>query len=1429
MNTRAIIPVLAAALAASWAQPARAQDAPAGQLGTMGAVKVPVAVGRDCRATLALYGKTGQVVRILGQVLDLRKGDYVVRWDGLDLFGHLVPAGTELDLKVITSPGVRAFYEMAVCPPADPPWGTGAVGEGLQMRSGGWLGDHSCPNSAVAVGERVLLGCFCAEHGSNMVAVTLAGEKLWGAKLDGWSGPSQFATDGRRVYALHRHRTMLHTVDPATGKHAKLCAAGEDKVRYLAADGERLYLVARNRLRDVSPFLCALNNRTIDFAQSRPQVLATRAPTEFHISPQAAFGNTFHSPGNPQNGCAMVVKGNSAFVLLVFKEPVPVGTVLLGQMPSVDEARVYVLKPNLTFDPRKHSPLRGSGDDAIDDVSVAEGDEHWDLVCKGPVDQPMNFLPAVKPDVKAAALYIRCTARKPSKDWRVGTAMARILARRIRRVPVEAKVVLPEHTAGSGPPVAAGRSAWSFRAAVPVGEVFPASVVVDFGRPKTFDGVAILNCVNPSVFIDAYAGQASADPARAGDESWRQIGHFRGQYNKRLRWLTSSRKASEHFIAAPERTTTRALRFRVLDGYRSGKWGRGGDDAFRVECDDVALVALAEELPRPPANVFRVLDARDGRCLREFRGDDELDIRAMACDPSGRLFAVVGNKLCRSACAADGLKHTVLNDAEIRDAISIAASADRVAVGDRQRHAVLVFDHAGKLQLVIGDRGQRKRGPWDPRVVGRPSAVAIDKTGGIWVAEEQFAPKRVARYAADGTFLREFLGPPMYGGGGCVDPNLKSFYYRSMEFELDWRTGTSRLKNLNDRLAAEESPALEDNSFVYTGICRPIYYRSRRYIVGGTVICLLDGPAWRPCVVMGSANHCPFLLGKELWKRHWARLDLVDKLFIWCDRNDDGAYQVEEVELFDPPGGNRRLFAGLTIGPDLTMWGDSLRVAPHAWTASGVPLFRFRDFQAFDYGKLAPHYSRNYTLGGAAKPHYNGFKRICADGSLIQEGQPFIVQPDLTILGGPPPTAPGDYVPPIQGAVLQTPWKFTGGAVTKSDIGEIAVVNSNSGPWHVWAARYGVVVDLFFTGADGGWGTGLPAKRGTEVTGRRQSWEGWGGDFIRASNGNYYAQAGKGFHAISRVEGLDEFKLRSVPVRVTAEQVAANAKLRPFLKSRYEAMLLAGSKSGRKEIQVAQLGKRTSSFALDGDIADWGKRTELISLGPAGKKLFLGIAYDEKGVYLAFGGDSRTGSACTDWKMLFLGGFGLDVMFRPDGRNRSGDPVAGDRRIVFGKCGGRWTAVQYDYVDPAAPAEAGLSFPSPMLDTRIARVAQLPKTAYSLAVRVDTLGVDVHDLTGADIGEFGEKPRPSVLDAGKDKARPKGTGVWSAEVFLPFSTLSAGAGAAVRCDFGILLPDETGTRVAERFYWSNSAPTCTGDPAIDAVITPGTWGYASFR
>lgn len=88
------------------------------QFGSMGAVRIPLEIDRDCRATVALYTPEGRLVRILGQVLSLKKGTCTARWDGLDLFGNLLPAGTRLEAKVFMSDGmaggIRARYEFTV-------------------------------------------------------------------------------------------------------------------------------------------------------------------------------------------------------------------------------------------------------------------------------------------------------------------------------------------------------------------------------------------------------------------------------------------------------------------------------------------------------------------------------------------------------------------------------------------------------------------------------------------------------------------------------------------------------------------------------------------------------------------------------------------------------------------------------------------------------------------------------------------------------------------------------------------------------------------------------------------------------------------------------------------------------------------------------------------------------------------------------------------------------------------------------------------------------------------------------------------------------------------------------------------------------------------------------------------------------------------
>jgi hypothetical protein len=1409
------------------------------ELGRLGVIEIPFSVPQDCVATLAIYTTEGQLVRILGQALKLKRGSHIARWDGLDLFGNVVAAGASLEVKLIINNPIRAFYEFSVSAPKVAPWG-GSFGEGVNRRVGGWLGDHSAPGAATAVGEKILLGCSVAEHGSNLIAVNPDGEKLWGAKVDGWSGVSQLTSDGTMAWALHRRRGRIYRVNPDPQPHRDgtrvmmepVYSSGPDRVQTFAAHAGKLHIVRQNHEHDRSPFTVALANGQIDFVRSRPQILDDTAPTEFMIGARTAWGNVFTSAGNPQNGATMMIRNHEAFAIVVFNEPVGVGTVALGRVTGAKRAQVWLLKDGQTYDEEK-SPLREVSElDAIGGFDLAGYEDHWELLGETDMSAAVSLLTANRDGIKTTAMFIRCVPANPAeRNWRPRLGMARIMPERFERLALSAKITLPADVASNDKPGATGPE-WSFRMAAPVSEIYPANIVLDFGSNQSFDGVMLLNCINPTVFLDAYSGSAGQDPAAAGEEAWTQIGRYRGAYNRRLGYLSASKSHNEQYVHFPARVTARALRLRVETGFRSGKWSGRPHDNYRVELDDVALVRVSGGREIAPSHIYEVFDAATGKAVQEFRGA-HANIAAMAFAPDGALYTAVGGRLCRTTVSASGLTHQPLSDEPLPRALSLAASADRVAVGDGERHAVVVFDRAGRVQTVIGEKGPRQRGRWDPERVERPSGVAIGGDGSIWVAEELFAPKRVARYGADGRFIEEFLGPTMYGGGGWLDPNLKSFYYRSMEFELDWQAGTSRLKNLNDRLRSEETPVNYNNSFAYTGIGQPIYHRGRRYIVGENSISLLEDDTWRPCVVMGNADQSHFLLGKEVWKRHWARMDLRDKIFIWCDHNGDGRYQVEEVELVaksDLPGD----FRGMTVGPDLTLWSNSMRAVPSEWTAAGVPVFRARDFQPFDSSALAPHYARNYTLGGprSAKPHYFGFKYITQSGALAQEAQPWLVLPPdaqgFGIKGGPVTTRPGDYLPPIDGVVLQQPWKFTGGAMTKSDIGEVAVANSNLGYWYVWAVDYGVVVGTFFTGEAGGWGWGLPPERGLEVTGRKQEWEGWGGHFIKAQDGNYYAAAGKGFHGISRIEGLDDFKVVTIPLPVSAEQHHASAQLRPILKGRYDATRFAGSKDGRKEITAATLAQRTTRFKLDGELEDWGPRARLHWLGEANQRLMFDVAHDENGLYIALSGENKLGGASLDWRHLFRAGFGFEFLYRTNPRSRARDIVAGDRRIVFGKHDGAWTAVLYEYALPEQHAEAGLVFPSRFTTTTISRVTRLSPDAFQIAVKQDTLGLDPVTLDAH--ADFGELPTlPGIKPSASKKTRPTGLRTWTAEVFLPWSTLGVDNTAPIRCDFGVLDAAPGAVQVESVTYWSNRYPGPLGDPAFEALPNPGAWGWLRFR
>ena len=1392
------------------AGPPMADAAPRPIPGPQGAVKVAFTMPTDGQATVALYTPSGRLVRILGQLLELTKGDYEVRWDGMDLWGHPVPAGTKLVAKVFTNPGLRAFYEFTVGHPGNPPWLTRPMGAGPAMRTGGWLGDHTPPSAALAFGDRVFLGCRVAEHGHALIATNLRGEKMWGINgLEGWQGPWVLCTNGKAIFGPAGRRGDVYRINPETYEYRTLCNTGADSVRAMAARGGRLYLVLNNHRATRSPFAASVDGGSFDYDRCVPAPSSAGRNHPRQLSPREMFATTFYRGGHFQTGVRPTVRGDRARALAVLASPKPIGTVVLERPGGVKHAEVYVLKPGTAYDATKHLPKVG-----------APPSSDWLALGRTEFPRRLAFVTAPRAGLTSHAVYVRLRLESPTAARRgVTLGMCRILERRVASPPTGLTVHPPTDAKPAQQPKRAapiGKLGWRFRMPRSINELAPANVVLKLDSAQTIHGVCLLDCGTGVLAVDAFTGPADADPADAGEDAWREVTTNQAARGGRRGWASASPHHNERYIPLPTACTTRAIRIRLLGGFGGGRvdMGSAPDDPTFARCSEVALLRLIDPLVPPPSHILQVRDTKTGQILNEVRGS-KLDIAAMAFDRDGTLLCAVGTALCRSDVTDRGLRHTVLNDTVLREPVSIAVGGGQIAVGDNERSAVLLFDTKGKLLRTLGDRGRRKRGRWDPKVVERPYGVAIDRSGSVWVTEASYSPKRVVRFGPDGEVEAEMFGPAEYGGGGFLDPDLKRFYYRSIQFALDWKAGTSRVVALNDRPNTPETPALEGSTFVYTKVGRPIHYRGRRYIVGdpggqghpGIAVCILAGDVWRPCAVMGSAAGSAFLLRKEHWRKHWLEKDLHGKSFIWCDHNGDGHYQTDEVELFADTayGGKGKPFSypgwGAWLGADLTFWGRSARLAPTRFTNRGVPVYEAKRLEPFDYSRLAPIYRASFTTGRGgsanAKPNYGAASIVTHDGSLLLEGQPYRVGPDGKIVGGPAPTESSDYVPPIHGQIMDQPLHFVGSAVTDSPVGEVALMNGNNGHWFVVGARDCVLLGRIFTGREGGWGTDLPARRGIEVTHRRHAWECFFGHFIKAHNAKYYVVAGHGFHAISRVEGLDDYRVQVTPLTVTPSDVAANAKLRPRLVALTKAARAASS--APKSRTFLPIAKRTVDFALDGHVADWGDSVRMATIGNGDAAPRFDGAYDGKGLVLAYRGHSALGNNSQDPRFLFKTGFCFEMEFRSAARNRSRQVVAGDRRIVFGNHRGKWVAVLYDYIDPSVSNDKHVPFSSPWVTTTVARVALLPAKAAQV--------------------RFRQLSQPDASGAAE----------WSAEVKLTWSALGfEGPPGVSWFDFGVRSADSGGIRVAKRSYWSNPGPTPVADLGVEAMITPGAWGTVRF-
>ncbi|NNJ26684.1 hypothetical protein LzC2_27740 [Planctomycetes bacterium LzC2] len=856
----------------------------------------------------------------------------------------------------------------------------------------------------------------------------------------------------------------------------------------------------------------------------------------------------------------------------------------------------------------------------------------------------------------------------------------------------------------------------------------------------------------------------------------------------------------------------------------------GGRQIFVLA--DLAVRDGLAVLSFPRQNELRVFDLGVGEQGAGERGAGEqigripLDApRGVCFDPQGRLLAISGDRVVRSdwTGAPADVRFEELNIAGLQNPRMLTTdAAGRIYVSDLgSAHQVKVFEANGAALKTIGTPGPPSVGPYDPTQINNPHGLAVDGQGHVWVAEREFRPKRVSVWNPrfdqpnEATLARAFYGPTEYGGGGVLDPLDKTrFFYKGMEFRLDWETGTDELVRVFDRppawLDSHYGPYSPDTPLYPTGLV-PGERGSNRYFTscyttsptGGWPAAFLwkDEPERARLVAgIGSAQHWD-LLKTEPFRERWPEeIDPTGPrhknaaFFQWTDRSGDGVPQPEEVTIGLGECG------GVTITNDLdavfARFNDqAARFAARIDPATGVPTWDDAPIALIDEangpassgGDQALTLSENGTATGwtictNAPPPFSSHGLGGA-----KDGVPMWSYPSLW----PGLHASHEAAVPDRPGMVVGHTRLLGGWIKPA--GEpMFAVNGNMGNAYLFTAD-GLLVGTVFHDVRTRPVWGMPrAERGMDVTDVSLHDENFWPSITQTADGNVYLVDGARTSLV-RIDGLDSIR-RLPPTTLEVSPEDLNAAREWFAEN--ERRRQAGA------IQdVATVPVRSTAPQVDGDLSDWPADTRWAVIDRRGVKANFNsnarpyeadaaVCIADGALFAAY----RTGqkdllrNAGESPNSLFKTGGALDLMLAAGaGNGPEDDPTAqrpvrqGDLRLLMTRVDGRTRAVLYRGVVPSTAEPVGFSSPW----------------------RTITLD-EVTDIS--------------------DRVTLADDGAGNFEVRVPLALLdwNPKPGETYRGDLGLLRGD--GRQTVQRVYWSNKATAITSDVPSEAELQPSLWG-----
>ena len=806
---------------------------------------------------------------------------------------------------------------------------------------------------------------------------------------------------------------------------------------------------------------------------------------------------------------------------------------------------------------------------------------------------------------------------------------------------------------------------------------------------------------------------------------------------------------------------------------------KGKDTAsLPIEPGLAGLDVVAGKLYLATKDGVRVLDASTGDEVAKIAVQDAGDLEV---GPHGAVFVISGSTSVLRL-AADGTATPVVDGLKAAKAVAIGADGTiYVAVGDPD-NVVKVFDPTGKPLRTIGKQGGRPLlGPWDNTGMRFASGLRLDPKGVLWAAELDHWPKRFSCWnSQDGAFVREFFGATAYGAlGGAISPvDPLTMVGSGCEWRLDEETGRASCVGV----------------FCREGMSNSRFGRSR------------DGRLYVAVATGWIHGAPPVLIYERLaagrYKLRTRFEALAEKknsegfpvgnltgMKIWSDANDDEREQPEESREYpgDPGGWITGWYMPMT--PDLTFYGTLLQLAVTGYTPCGAP-----QYDPSTARKL-PVPSDVATRGSM------GAQRGCgsANGTtMLFNGQYGVPHSDFAcyditsgrLLWSYPNTYVGvhggHHAPPASVGLIRGAYDILGTGTLPDPIGDIFVIGTDKGEWHVLTASGHYLTRLFEadplkirwpqSAVPGAIMDNVPPGMGAED---------FGGSIAVTDKGELYVQAGKTAYIAMKVVGLDTVKrLPGGPLTVTQGDLATARQLR-------DRML-------QQSVATPTATARKKSIAFTGDLRkDFDDKQPLAFQKTAADRVEAAIAYDDTHLYLGWTVNDATPwiNGAGDPAEMFGGGDTVDFQLGldPKADRKRSKPVLGDLRLSIGSHGGKPVAVLYR---PVAAEKAVRKYFSGTV-----------KEGYEIeSVKVlDTARIEV---------KVDAKAKRYVVEAA---------------IPLVSLGLKPAADLTLSGDFGATFGDQAGKDTVLRSHWSNQATGIVADEVWELVPQPQNWGRITFE